>query len=100
MISCAPAVEDFTQIKVFEQRLAKLAWPKDPTDDEAWHDAWASAFTTRYRQTIQDAHTLTIRLAEEAQNIRNRILSTLELKRKMDMYIFCIINLKKHLCMI
>lgn len=77
MISCAPAVEDFTQIKVFEQRLAKLAWPKDPTDDEAWHDAWASAFTTRYRQTIQDAHTLTIRLAEEAQNIRNRILSTL-----------------------
>lgn len=80
MISCEPVVEDFTQINIFEQRLSKLAWPSDPTDAEAWHDAWASAFTTRYRQTIQDAHTLTIRLAEEAENIRNRILSTLEIE--------------------
>ena len=80
MISCEPAVEDFTQINVFEQRLAKLAWPKDPANAAAWHDAWASAFTTRYRQTIQDSHTLTIRLAEEAQNIRDRILNTLEIE--------------------
>lgn len=80
MISCEPAVEDFTQINVFEQRLAKLTWPKDPSDTEAWHEAWASAFTTRYRQTINDAHTLTVRLAEEAQNIRDRILNTLEIE--------------------
>lgn len=80
MISCEPTVEDFTQINVFEQRLAKLAWPKDPSDAVAWHEAWASAFTTRYRQTIHDAHTLTVRLAEEAQNIRDRILNTLEIE--------------------
>lgn len=80
MISCEPAVEDFTQINVFEQRLSKLAWPSDPTDTVAWHDSWAAAFTTRYRQAIQDAHTLTVRLAEEAQNIRNRILTTLEIE--------------------
>lgn len=80
MISCEPAVEDFTQINVFEQRLAKLAWPHNPSDAEAWHDAWASAFTTGYRQTIHDAHTLTVRLAEEAQNIRDRILNTLEIE--------------------
>lgn len=80
VISCEPAVEDFTQINIFEQRLAKLAWPTNPSDTVAWHDAWASAFTTRYRQTIQDAHTLTVRLAEEAQNIRDRILSTLEIE--------------------
>lgn len=80
MISCEPAVEDFTQINIFEQRLAKLAWPSNPSDTAAWHDAWASAFTTRYRQTIQDAHTLTVRLAEEAQNIRDRILNTLEIE--------------------
>lgn len=80
MISCEPAVEDFTQINVFEQRLTRLAWPSNPSDTAAWHDAWASAFTTRYRQTIQDAHTLTVRLAEEAQNIRDRILSTLEIE--------------------
>lgn len=80
MISCEPAVEDFTQINIFEQRLAKLAWPSNPSDTAAWHDAWASAFTTRYRQTIQDSHTITIRLAEEAQNIRDRILSILEIE--------------------
>lgn len=80
MISCEPAVEDFTQINVFEQRLSKLAWPKNPSDTEAWHEVWAAAFTTRYRQTIQDAHTLTVRLAEEAQNIRDRILATLEIE--------------------
>lgn len=80
MISCEPAVEDFTQINVFEHRLSKLAWPSNPADTAAWHDAWASAFTTRYRQTIQDAHTLTVRLAEEAQNIRDRILATLEIE--------------------
>lgn len=80
MISCEPAVEDFTQINVFEQRLSKLAWPSDLSDTEAWHEAWASAFTTRYRQTIHDAHTLTVRLAEEAQNIRDRILNTLEIE--------------------
>ncbi len=80
MISCEPAAEDFTQINIFEQRLAKLAWPSNPSDIAAWHEAWASAFTTRYRQTIQDSHTLTIRLAEEAQNIRDRILSTMEIE--------------------
>ena len=80
MISCEPAVEDFTQINIFEQRLAKLAWPSNPADTEAWHAAWSSAFTTRYRQTIQDVHTLTIRLAEEAQNIRDRILNILEIE--------------------
>lgn len=80
MISCEPAVEDFTQINVFEQRLSKLAWPSNTSDVVAWHEAWSSAFTTRYRQTIQDAHTLTVQLAEEAQNIRDRILSTLEIE--------------------
>ncbi len=80
MISCEPSVEDFTQINVFEQRLAKLAWPNNPSDTETWHEAWASAFTTRYRQTIRDAHTLTVRLAAEAQNIRDRILNTLEIE--------------------
>ena len=80
MISCEPAVEDFTQINVFEQRLSKLAWPSNTSDVVAWHEAWSSAFTTRYRQAIQDAHTQTVQLAEEAQNIRDRILGTLEIE--------------------
>lgn len=80
MISCAPALEDFTQIKVFEDRLAKLAWPKNTSNIEEWRQAWSSAFTTRYRQTIQDSSTLTIQLAAEAQNIRNCILDILKVE--------------------
>ena len=82
MISCAPALEDFTQIKVFEDRLAQLAWPKNTNNIEEWRQAWSSAFTTAYRQTIQDASTLTVRLAAEAQNIRNCILGILNVESK------------------
>lgn len=80
MISCAPALEDFTQIKVFEDRLAQLAWPKNTSNIEEWRQAWSSAFTTAYRQTIQDSSTLTIQLAAEAQNIRNCILDVLKVE--------------------
>ena len=82
MISCEPAVEDFTQINIFEQKLAKLRWPSDPTDTAAWREAWASAFTVRYRQVIQDSHTLTVCLAEEAKAIRDRILNTLKVETR------------------
>ena len=80
MISCAPALEDFTQIKVFEDRLSKLSWPKNPSNIEEWRKTWASAFTTAYRQAIHDSSTLTMQLAAEAQEIRNRILSILEVE--------------------
>lgn len=80
MISCEPAVEDFTQINIFEQKMAKLRWPSEPTDTAAWREAWASAFTVRYRQVIQDSHTLTVCLAEEAKAIRDRILNTLKVE--------------------
>ena len=82
MISCEPTVEDFTQINIFEQKLAKLRWPSAPTDTAAWREAWASAFTVRYRQVIQDSHTLTVCLAVEAKDIRDRILNTLKVETR------------------
>ncbi len=80
MISCAPAIEDFTQIKMFEDRLSYLKWPSDTSDIESWRLNWSSAFVTGYRQTIQDSSTLTIQLAAEAQNIRNQILDIIEVE--------------------
>lgn len=80
MISCAPAREDFTQLKVFGERLAKLAWPKDATNLDNWGAAWASAFETGYRQTIRDSSTLTIQLAHEARSIRNRVLDVMNVE--------------------
>jgi len=80
MISCAPAVEDFTQIKIFEDRLSLLRWPKDTSNIEEWRRTWASAFTTGYREVIHTSALLTTRLAAEAQNIRNHILEILEVE--------------------
>ncbi len=80
MISCAPALEDFTQIKVFEDRLKSLKWPMNYVDHERWQSDWSSAFTTGYKQNIRDASTLTVQLAAEAQGIKNRILDILEVE--------------------
>ena len=80
MISCCPAVEDFTQIAVFENRLKNLKWPSNYLDHEKWQTDWSSAFVTGYKQTIRDASTLTIQLAAEAQEIKKRILAILEVE--------------------
>lgn len=82
MISCAPAIEDSTQIKHFEDDLKKLSWPRDPSNIEAWRDQWSSAFSVAYREVIQTSSALTVRLAAEAQNIRNRVLQTLEVENE------------------
>jgi predicted helicase len=74
MISCAPAVEDFTQIRIFEERIGHLSWVKDVTDTQAWYDQWSAAFVTAYHQVIRDSASLTVKLAAEAQAIRDRIL--------------------------
>ena len=74
MISCAPAVEDFTQIRTFEDRISHLSWAKDVTDTLAWYEQWSSAFVTAYHQVIRDSASLTVKLAAEAQAIRDRIL--------------------------
>lgn len=80
MISCCPAVEDFTQIKVFEDRLKNLKWPANYVDHNKWQEDWSSAFTSGYKQTIRDASTLTVQLAAEAQGIKNRILEILDVE--------------------
>lgn len=80
MFSCAPALEDFTQINHFEQRLSLLAWPKDTSNIAKWRETWSSAFTMAYHQTIQDSSTLTIQLAAEAQNIQQRIIEVMSVE--------------------
>lgn len=74
MISCCPSVEDFTQISVFENRLKNLKWPSNYVDHNKWQSDWSSAFVTGYKQTIKDSATLTYQLANEARDIKNRIL--------------------------
>ena len=80
MISCDPSVEDFTQIKQFEDSLKQLSWPKDPANIQAWRDQWSNAFSVAYREVIQTSSMLTIRLAAEAQNIRDLVLDVLKVE--------------------
>ena len=82
MISCAPAVEDFTQIHNFEERIRHLSWADDETNTEAWYQKWSSAFVTAYHQVIRDSATLTVKLAAEAQSIRDRILDIYAVETK------------------
>ena len=81
MISCAPAIEDPIVLQHFEQDLQKLSWPEDPLDVEAWQQQWSDAFAYGYREIIQTSSALTIRLAAEAQHIRDRILDTMKVER-------------------
>ena len=82
IISCAPASEDFTQLRVFGERLSKLHWPSDPADLDEWGRAWSAAFETGYRQTIRDSSTLTVQLAKEARGIRNRVLDVMSVETR------------------
>ena len=82
IISCAPASEDFTQLRVFGERLSKLRWPSNPADLDEWGRAWSAAFETGYRQTIRDSSTLTIQLAKEARGIRNRVLDVMSVETR------------------
>jgi hypothetical protein len=61
----------------------KLRWPAHTTskaDQEAWRTQWASAFTLKYRQVINDARTLALALAVLAKRIRIRVNTVLELE--------------------
>lgn len=80
MIYCAPQIEDTINIQTFEARLKNLTWPVDVYDTEKWHDNWSKAFTTGYKQIINDSSMLTLRLAEEAHKIRDRILETMKVE--------------------
>jgi hypothetical protein len=61
----------------------KLRWPAhtaSKADQEAWRTQWASAFTLKYRQVINDSKTLALALAVLAKRIRIRVNTVLELE--------------------
>lgn len=56
-----------------------LAWP-DEDDPAAWRERWRGAFTLRHRQVITTSKELSIRLAELARAIRDRIKAALSIE--------------------
>ena len=58
----------------------QLAWPDEETDVDAWRIRWRAAFTLRHREVITTSRDLSIRLAELARSIRDRIKTVLAIE--------------------
>lgn len=65
---------------VAEKLTRNLAWPTDDTDAEAWRKDWRAAFTLRHREVVTTSRDLSIRLAELACAIRDRIKTALAIE--------------------
>ena len=57
-----------------------LAWPEDDADGDTWRQRWRAAFTLRHREVVTTSKELSIRLAELARAIRDRIKSALAIE--------------------
>lgn len=57
-----------------------LAWPDDDANAEAWRTRWRAAFTLRHREVVNTSKELSIRLAELARSIRDRIKTALAIE--------------------
>ncbi|MEQ1871387.1 MAG: acyl-CoA dehydrogenase family protein, partial [Vicinamibacterales bacterium] len=57
-----------------------LAWPEDDDDAEAWRTRWRAAFTVGHREVVTTSTELSIRLAQLARSIRDRIKTALAIE--------------------
>jgi predicted helicase len=58
----------------------RLAWPKDEDNIEQWRETWRSAFIVQHREVVTTSERLSIRLAELARAIRDRIRTALAIE--------------------
>jgi len=65
---------------VARELTEKLAWPDDEADADAWRERWRAAFTLRHREIVTTSRDLSIRLAELARAIRDRIKTALAIE--------------------
>jgi predicted helicase len=57
-----------------------LAWPEDDSNVVAWRKSWRAAFNLRHREVVTTSQELSIRLAELARAIRDRINAALAIE--------------------
>lgn len=65
---------------VAEKLVRDLSWPDDPDDETTWRTRWRAAFTLRHREVVTTSRELSIRLAELARAIRDRINTALAIE--------------------
>jgi SOS-response transcriptional repressor LexA len=57
-----------------------LAWPGDDANADAWRSRWQAAFKLKHREVVTTSKELSIRMAELARNIRDRIKTALAIE--------------------
>jgi hypothetical protein len=57
-----------------------LAWPGDESDGDSWRGQWRAAFTLHHGEVINTSKDLSLRLAELARAIRDRIQTALAIE--------------------
>ena len=65
---------------VAEKLTHHLAWPSEDAHVEAWRERWRAAFILRHREVITTSRDLSLRLAELARAIRDRIRTALAIE--------------------
>jgi hypothetical protein len=67
---------------VAKELTEQLSWPSDESDVAAWRAQWSAAFTVGHQEVITTSKALSIRLAQLARDIRDRISSALAIETK------------------
>lgn len=67
---------------VAQQLTSQLKWPPDTDDKQQWRSQWRDAFVLKHREVIDTSKTLSIRLAQLARKIRERIKLALKIENE------------------
>ena len=62
------------------EQLSRLAWPADDAAVTEWRTQWRAAFTLGHREVITTSRELSIRLAQLARAVRDRISTILAIE--------------------
>lgn len=65
---------------VARELTQQLSWPDDENDVDAWRAQWRAAFTVGHHEVITTSKALSIRLAQLARDIRDRISTALTIE--------------------
>ena len=65
---------------VARELTEQLSWPADESDADAWRAKWRAAFTLGHQEVITTSKALSIRLAQLARDIRDRIETALKIE--------------------
>jgi type I restriction-modification system DNA methylase subunit/SOS-response transcriptional repressor LexA len=65
---------------VADKLVHHLSWPEDTSDEKRWRARWRGAFVLRHGEVVSTSKELSVRLAELARAIRDRIKTAISIE--------------------